>query len=296
MPKRRGFTLIELLVVIAIIAILAAILFPVFAKAREKARMTQCLNNLKNVATAVLGYTTDYNETFPLAVYLAVSNRGQRCGFTLVAAVEPYLKNRDVYHCPSVGVDQDIDAVFRCFMRWEGGECSSLNKVSYMFNFDIIPPGYSPPIDDGEEPVTLSEIPFAAETVINLEGELAVVAGNCGYVRNNGIGMDRQSGEYGIPLHGRHHEFLNANFVDGHSKAIKGVEATKFGSQYKDCYSVWVEASTCRREPRTPWCLQQGPYMRLCGQPNPWHCRMMLEGIVDADRYGKCFRKLRLGF
>src|SRR6266581_8496416 len=64
MPSRRGFTLIELLVVIAIIAILAAILFPVFAQARESARQTTCLSNLKQIALAGMMYAQDYDETF----------------------------------------------------------------------------------------------------------------------------------------------------------------------------------------------------------------------------------------
>jgi prepilin-type N-terminal cleavage/methylation domain-containing protein len=72
---RRGFTLIELLVVIAIIAILAAILFPVFAQAREKARQTQCMNNLKQMATASMTYIQDYDERFPMAVYAPALNR-----------------------------------------------------------------------------------------------------------------------------------------------------------------------------------------------------------------------------
>ena len=62
--KRRGFTLIELLVVIAIIAILAAILFPVFAQAREKARQTACLSNLKQVGTGLQMYSQDYDEAY----------------------------------------------------------------------------------------------------------------------------------------------------------------------------------------------------------------------------------------
>ena len=66
MGRKRGFTLIELLVVIAIIAILAAILFPVFAQAREKARQTACLSNAKQIGTAVMLYAQDYDESFPV--------------------------------------------------------------------------------------------------------------------------------------------------------------------------------------------------------------------------------------
>ncbi len=65
MTQKKGFTLIELLVVIAIIAILAAILFPVFARAREKARASSCLSNMKQIGLAVLQYAQDYDENFP---------------------------------------------------------------------------------------------------------------------------------------------------------------------------------------------------------------------------------------
>src|ERR1700677_1162138 len=87
--KPRGFTLIELLVVIAIIAILAAILFPVFAKVREKARQTSCASNMKQLGLAFAQYTEDYDEAM---MALPVGGRG---GKTL-----PIVKSRPVYVCP----------------------------------------------------------------------------------------------------------------------------------------------------------------------------------------------------
>lgn len=88
MKNARGFTLIELLVVIAIIAILAAILFPVFAQAREKARQTSCLSNQKQIGLAVMMYAQDYDETLPIAAY-------NPTGLPLVMwydVVDPYIK------------------------------------------------------------------------------------------------------------------------------------------------------------------------------------------------------------
>ncbi|MCE5239564.1 DUF1559 domain-containing protein [bacterium] len=93
---RRGFTLIELLVVIAIIAILAAILFPVFAKAREKARQSSCLSNVKQLAIAAFTYAQDYDErTLP---YSQLDSGG---GYRWYHLVEPYVKNTQVLKCPS---------------------------------------------------------------------------------------------------------------------------------------------------------------------------------------------------
>src|SRR3982074_2580669 len=104
--KRRGFTLIELLVVIAIIAILAAILFPVFAQAREKARATQCLSNLKQIGMATRMYSQDYDEVLvPCYLYsVHPSNGTQPTGTAYLQWFEdlllPYVKNSGVFVCP----------------------------------------------------------------------------------------------------------------------------------------------------------------------------------------------------
>lgn len=93
--KRKGFTLIELLVVIAIIAILAAILFPVFAQAREKARQTACLSNLKQLATGGMLYSQDYDEKF-----FAYANETANPAYLWNAGFEVYMKNKQVQFCP----------------------------------------------------------------------------------------------------------------------------------------------------------------------------------------------------
>ena len=100
MQSRKGFTLIELLVVIAIIAILAAILFPVFAKAREKARQTSCLSNLKQIGTSVMMYVQDYDELYPLDT--STGSASQIPG-TWPNRVMPYVKNTQLFKCPSDG-------------------------------------------------------------------------------------------------------------------------------------------------------------------------------------------------
>jgi prepilin-type N-terminal cleavage/methylation domain-containing protein/prepilin-type processing-associated H-X9-DG protein len=102
--RRKGFTLIELLVVIAIIAILAAILFPVFARARAKARQAKCQSNLKQLGLAFLMYTTDNDEMLPAWGYgdTGSPNNGVAEGFySWDSVIMPYMRNQDILICPN---------------------------------------------------------------------------------------------------------------------------------------------------------------------------------------------------
>jgi len=98
---KRGFTLIELLVVIAIIAILAAILFPVFARARENARKSSCQNNLKQLALGFKQYINDFDERYPLVLVTTNSGTSYAPPYGWADALQPYIRNTQVYQCPS---------------------------------------------------------------------------------------------------------------------------------------------------------------------------------------------------
>jgi prepilin-type N-terminal cleavage/methylation domain-containing protein/prepilin-type processing-associated H-X9-DG protein len=103
--RRKGFTLIELLVVIAIIAILAAILFPVFARAREKARTSACLSNTKQFAIAIYQYMQDWDGGYPASSTYPSPIPAYHYSFWM-ALVGPYVKNEVIYKCPSAAFDK----------------------------------------------------------------------------------------------------------------------------------------------------------------------------------------------
>lgn len=104
-PHCKGFTLIELLVVIAIISILAAILFPVFARARENARRASCQSNLKQIGLGVLMYVQDYDEKYPLSLSITTQptpdGQSMQTGWVWQQTIYPYTKSDQVYVCPS---------------------------------------------------------------------------------------------------------------------------------------------------------------------------------------------------
>jgi len=190
--RRKGFTLIELLVVIAIIAILAAILFPVFARAREKARQTACLNNVRQQATGVLMYVQDYDETFPMSVY---SPNGAVM-ITFFDEVMPYMKNDQIFICPSAQRELCMDWIAAAF-----GLSPTRPNVwaSYMWNFALFEDGN---LTGQVAPVSLGEIDYAVETVMVYDGTLAMTP------------------SFNSPVLARHNNTASANYVDGHAKVV----------------------------------------------------------------------------
>ncbi len=126
MKQKKGFTLIELLVVIAIIAILAAILFPVFAKAREKARQATCVSNVRQISSSFNMYAQDYDENYP-----ALPNYwGQTPPWIMwPTLVVPYTKNWDVFNCPDRPVTKNWD-----YQRVHYDVCPTYSTCSLLMN------------------------------------------------------------------------------------------------------------------------------------------------------------------
>jgi len=209
MRRRGGFTLIELLVVIAIIAILAAILFPVFAKAREKARQTSCLSNLKQLALGCLQYAQDYDEMMPSVNIGPYLNWPQTPPFndwdwtvgwgywqSWPWQIYPYVKNTQVFRCPSNSLYSDITY---------GMPSNGVNTAGVL-------------VDYMQTPKAMAQFARPAESM--LLGE------------KGGGGGDKyiMSGPY-YALVDFHNDGCNLAFVDGHAKWTK-VEFSAMGAPW----------------------------------------------------------------
>ncbi|MFO7945663.1 MAG: DUF1559 domain-containing protein, partial [Armatimonadota bacterium] len=193
--QRKGFTLIELLVVIAIIAILAAILFPVFARAREKAREASCLSNVKQITLGLKMYVDDHNGWYPLAYYYGSDLSGG--GMSWAMAVNPYVKQKmesGIWWCPS----------------------SDLKKFSLNGHSAYVHYGLNAHIDWKNIP------PSTHETNID-QPSMKVAIGETKYHRTWG-GIDEWYGYYNwfgfTSSHTRydHDGRQNLGFCDGHAK------------------------------------------------------------------------------
>jgi prepilin-type N-terminal cleavage/methylation domain-containing protein/prepilin-type processing-associated H-X9-DG protein len=286
MIRHRGFTLIELLVVIAIIAILAAILFPVFAQAREKARQTQCVNNMKQAGLGVIQYLQDYDETYPMSVYRARNNQNQECAYTMLSAIEPYVKNKDIFECPSARQAMDLDDFWRRMgIGLTGGDCGQFRWLSYVANFALFEDGPENTITGArnQPPIKQAELEFVVETAAYLDGHLTVQGGtgNCGL--------------FNSPVEGRHNETVSVVYADGHAKSMKVTRAD-------------VSCINISNKPFRLWCVTSPPYNREWDYA-AGRCRQSLKvcqsspaiagsrdlwGIVVQDAQGvKCTRDLR---
>ena len=184
--KRTGFTLIELLVVIAIIAILAAILFPVFARAREKARQTSCLSNVKELGLGFLMYAQDYDERL-----LPMSNSGGRW----YVLIQPYIKNTQILKCPSSQVAISYGVSYRNLCEDSGA---------------------------GGRGCSLAHIDYPSEAL--MLGDTERYNGNQMYwyysLKMYAIPQSSSYPNNGIPTPGRHNGGNNVCFCDGHAKWI----------------------------------------------------------------------------
>lgn len=227
--KRNGFTLIELLVVIAIIAILAAILFPVFAKAREKARQTSCASNMKQLALAFNMYSQDYDETMPVVSSYDVANWQNAdvvTGVNWARAISTYVKSDKMLVCPTVGGNSTVIDTNH----------PSLD-VTYFANGVLL----------GKASAAVTK---PSETIL-LEDGSGVVSGHCysfPYFADNTstimTGFSQAAGVTGnwYP----HSDGANIAYADGHVKWLKGQKLDEQATYAQDktnyVYSQWYYA------------------------------------------------------
>lgn len=197
---RRGFTLIELLVVIAIIAILAAILFPVFARAREKARQTSCLSNCKQIGLAVNMYSQDYDGLLTFYVVYAPAGTVRPVGGATASSLiwwdtlYPYINNQQVFRCPSMQTAMS-------------GYGWNIN-MGYIGNY----PGRTGPLYQG---VSIDEVKYPSETVLIADSDWTRSTADCGSSNAQMLTVPYHVSRF-TPQ--RHNGGSNFVLVDGHAK------------------------------------------------------------------------------
>jgi prepilin-type N-terminal cleavage/methylation domain-containing protein/prepilin-type processing-associated H-X9-DG protein len=256
--KTRGFTLIELLVVIAIIAILAAILFPVFAKVREKARQTSCLSNEKQIGLGITQYVQDNDETFPPGESATVRGYGWD-GYGWASRVYPYIKSTEVFTCPDDP-------------NWSNDRRT---EMSYAFNVNLSPLDYS----DGSTLARMTS-PSATVMVCEMTGSLSDLIDGVDMVNTAAPAWGGNEGDYSSvtnggdgggdymqgwallatgPMGGRtannasynntglHTDGSNFLLADGHVKWLRGSSVSAGGTPFH-ATTATADATTCQQD------------------------------------------------
>jgi prepilin-type N-terminal cleavage/methylation domain-containing protein/prepilin-type processing-associated H-X9-DG protein len=226
---KRGFTLIELLVVIAIIAILAAILFPVFARAREKARQTSCLSNVKQISLGILMYAQDYDEQFPFLYTIHPGNLRRDISFS----IRPYLMNFDIFNCPSSDrkVTPTENTTYHSYSYgYHVGMFRSISASAKMADIkrpaQIVMTG-----DVCQDPNLLGRFHYPSKGPFRCDPD-GTNCEICGGTHNS-LYAEGHSNRYDSPLFNfleRHNGTGNVGFADGHAKAMKHSELYNNGS------------------------------------------------------------------
>jgi prepilin-type N-terminal cleavage/methylation domain-containing protein/prepilin-type processing-associated H-X9-DG protein len=230
--KRRAFTLIELLVVIAIIAILAAILFPVFARARENARRASCLSNLKQIGLGIMMYAQDYDDAYPM------SQRDEGAGSSnWYADVQPYVGDYQVYVCPSSSEGYGPAANS---YAWDQYNHAYITAGNYGTNELVMPLAKAANITDLYT-VKLAALASASTTYMIMDSGFTYLEpyylnhpGNnyyylpgAGSLGQSSAGIwDRFKDDF---QNGRHFGGVNVAFADGHAKWLKSEVVFKEG-------------------------------------------------------------------